>query len=217
MKCPFCNNLDTAVKDSRTTEDQAAIRRRRYCMECGSRFTTFERPHLRDLIVVKKDGRHVPFDRDKLSNAVSSAMHKHSLDPQKIETVVSGVVRKLEFSNENIISSSKIGEMLMQSLYNVDPVAYIRFASIYQDFGSTQDFMDCISVMHAKTSELSETPLFEDPFLKSSDQGLLKKQETNNGSLDHVALLPSSKGSPSSSKKKNSSGTPLSTSSSPKV
>lgn len=153
MRCPFCNHHDTAVKDSRTTDDQTAIRRRRSCIECGSRFTTFERIHLRELIVIKKDGRHVPFDRDKLSRAVSSAMHKHSLDIQKIERIVSSVVRQLELCGESEIKSTHIGEIVMQSLYNVDPVAYIRFASIYQDFESTKNFIDCISSMQQTAQE----------------------------------------------------------------
>lgn len=160
MRCPFCNHHDTVVKDSRNTDDQNSIRRRRSCNECGSRFTTYERVQLRDLIVVKKDGRQVPFDRDKLMRAVSSAMHKHSIDPQKIERLVNSVVRQLEVSGDTEILSTKIGEIVMRHLYNVDPVAYVRFASIYQDFVSEKDFIDCISTMtqSAHDHDLPLTP-----------------------------------------------------------
>lgn len=154
MRCPFCNNHDTIVKDSRTTDDFTTIKRRRSCVECGSRFTTFERVQLRDLTVIKKDGRRVPFDREKLIRSVSSAMHKHSLDSQKIERLVTSVVRQLELEGDVEVVSTHIGEMVMQSLYTVDPVAYIRFASIYQDFISAQNFIDCISTMqHSLTDD----------------------------------------------------------------
>ncbi len=153
MRCPFCGHSDTSVKDSRTTDDQAAIRRRRICSECGSRFTTFERIQLRDLMVVKKNGEHVPFDREKLVRSVSSAMQKHSLDPDKIERIVSSIVRQLETSGETDISTHVIGEMVMRSLFNLDPVAYVRFASIYKDFANVHDFIDCISLMEQQSKE----------------------------------------------------------------
>lgn len=153
MRCPFCGHSDTSVKDSRTTDDQAAIRRRRICGECGSRFTTFERIQLRDLMVVKKNGEHVPFDREKLVRSVSSAMQKHSLDPDKIERIISSIIRQLETSGETDISTHVIGEMVMRSLFNLDPVAYVRFASIYKDFANVQDFIDCISSMAQQSEE----------------------------------------------------------------
>jgi transcriptional repressor NrdR len=153
MRCPFCGHSDTSVKDSRTTDDQAAIRRRRICGECGSRFTTFERIQLRDLMVVKKNGEHVPFDREKLVRSVSSAMQKHSLDPNKIERIISSIIRQLETSGETDISTHVIGEMVMRSLFNLDPVAYVRFASIYKDFANVQDFIDCISLMEQQSEE----------------------------------------------------------------
>lgn len=155
MRCPFCGHSDTSVKDSRTTDDQAAIRRRRICGECGSRFTTFERIQLRDLMVVKKNGEHVPFDREKLVRSVSSAMQKHSLDPNKIERIISSIIRQLETSGETDISTHVIGEMVMRSLFNLDPVAYVRFASIYKDFANFQDFIDCISSMEQQPEEIA--------------------------------------------------------------
>ena len=145
MRCPFCNHHDTSVKDSRTTDDHTSIRRRRVCLECGSRFTTFERVCLRDLVVIKKDGRRVPFDREKLVSAVSSAMHKHTMDIQKTERIVSSIVRQFETAGEIEISSRAIGETVMQLLANIDPVAYVRFASIYKEFDNIQDFVDLIS------------------------------------------------------------------------
>lgn len=161
MRCPFCGHSDTSVKDSRTTEDQAAIRRRRICSECGSRFTTFERIQLRDLMVVKKNGEHVPFDREKLVRSVSSAMQKHSLDPNKIERIISSIIRQLETSGETDISTHVIGEMVMRSLFNLDPVAYVRFASIYKDFANVQDFIDCISSMEQQSEEFTSDKQFQ--------------------------------------------------------
>lgn len=161
MRCPFCGHSDTSVKDSRTTEDQAAIRRRRICSECGSRFTTFERIQLRDLMVVKKNGEHVPFDREKLVRSVSSAMQKHSLDPNKIERIISSIIRQLETSGETDISTHVIGEMVMRSLFNLDPVAYVRFASIYKDFANVQDFIDCISSMEQQSEEVTSDKQFQ--------------------------------------------------------
>jgi transcriptional repressor NrdR len=144
MRCPFCSHADTSVKDSRTTDDQACIRRRRFCGECGSRFTTFERIQLRDLIVIKKEGVRVPFDRDKLARSITSAVHKRALDPERIDRLISSIVRQLETSGEHEISSRQIGEMVMQALFHLDPVAYVRFASIYHDFHDVQNFVEFI-------------------------------------------------------------------------
>jgi transcriptional repressor NrdR len=132
-------------------------------LECGSRFTTFERVHLRDFIVVKKDGNREPFDRDKLVRSVSSAMHKHSLDTQKIERVVTSVVRQCETSGETEISSKIIGQMVMRSLFNMDAVAYVRFASIYKEFENAQDFIDFISSMNENDTNLENENLFDHP------------------------------------------------------
>jgi len=141
VRCPFCNHPDTGVKDSRTTEDNATIRRRRFCMECGSRFTTFERVQLRDLMVLKKSGLRVPFDRDKLARSIESALHKRAIDPERVERVISSIVRQLETSGETEIPTTDIGEMAMDALLNLDAVAYVRFASIYKDFNDVKDFV----------------------------------------------------------------------------
>ena len=141
MRCPFCSHPDTGVKDSRTTEDNATIRRRRFCQECGSRFTTFERVQLRDLMVLKKSGMRVPFDRDKLARSIESALHKRSIDPERTERVISSIVRQLETSGETDILTTDIGEMAMDALLNLDAVAYVRFASIYKDFNDVKDFV----------------------------------------------------------------------------
>jgi transcriptional repressor NrdR len=144
MRCPFCGNEDTQVKDSRPTEDNAAIRRRRYCPACGSRFTTFERVQLRDLMVVKKGGLRVPFDRDKLARSIQIACRKRPVDPERTERIVSGIVRRLESSGESDIRSEAIGEMVMDALRGLDPVAYVRFASVYRNFREAKDFEDFV-------------------------------------------------------------------------
>ena len=141
MRCPFCNNADTAVKDSRTAEDNATIRRRRVCEECGSRFTTFERVQLRDLTVVKKSGLRVPFNRDKLAQSIGTALHKRSIDPDCIERVISSIVRQLETSGDPEVLTATIGEMAMNVLLTLDTVAYVRFASVYKDFNDVKDFV----------------------------------------------------------------------------
>jgi transcriptional repressor NrdR len=140
MRCPFCQHDDTQVKDSRPTEDNAAIRRRRVCPACGARFTTFERVQLRDLIVIKKSGRRVPFDRDKLMRSIQHAIRKRPVEPERVERMVNGIVRRLESSGETEIQSTAIGDLVMQGLQNLDPVAYVRFASVYKNFRETKDF-----------------------------------------------------------------------------
>lgn len=140
MRCPFCQNEDTQVKDSRPTEDGACIRRRRLCEKCGSRFTTFERVQLRELIVVKKSGRKVPFEREKLTRSVMVALRKRPVEAEQVEQLVSGIVRRLESLGEGEIPSEQIGELVMEALANTDPVAYVRYASVYRDFGEAADF-----------------------------------------------------------------------------
>ncbi|MFX4222442.1 MAG: transcriptional regulator NrdR [Thalassobaculum sp.] len=140
MRCPFCGNEDTQVKDSRPTEDNTAIRRRRFCPECSARFTTFERVQLRELTVIKKTGKRVPFDRDKLARSIQIALRKRPVDPERIERLVTGIVRRLESMGESEIPSDVIGEMVMDALANVDPVAYVRFASVYKNFREAKDF-----------------------------------------------------------------------------
>ena len=140
MRCPFCGAEDTQVKDSRPVEDAGAIRRRRQCTVCGARFTTFERVQLRELVVVKKDGRRAPFEREKLIRSLSIATRKRGIGPEQIERLVNGIVRRLETLGEAEIASTRIGELAMASLRELDEVAYVRFASVYRDFGTAQDF-----------------------------------------------------------------------------
>lgn len=140
MKCPFCGRDDTQVKDSRPAEDNSCIRRRRQCGACGGRFTTFERVQLRDLTVLKRSGRRTPFDRDKLLRSVSIALRKRPIEPEQVEQLVSGIVRRLESIGDSDIPSSAIGEMVMEALAAVDPVGYVRYASVYKDFRETRDF-----------------------------------------------------------------------------
>ena len=140
MRCPFCGHDDTQVKDSRPAEEGAAIRRRRFCASCGQRFTTVERVQLRELFVVKSDGRRVPFDREKLNRSISIALRKRPVTDERIERVVSSIVRQLEASGETDIRSAQIGELVMDTLKAVDEVAYVRFASVYRDFREAKDF-----------------------------------------------------------------------------
>jgi transcriptional repressor NrdR len=149
MRCPFCGHEDTQVKDSRPTEDNAAIRRRRSCPQCGSRFTTFERVQLRDLVVVKKNGQRAAFDRDKLARSIAIAVRKRPVEPERVERVVNSIQRRLESSGETEIPSSMIGEMVMEALAGLDPVAYVRFASVYKNFREAKDFEDFIGKLGA--------------------------------------------------------------------
>ena len=150
MRCPFCGSEDTAVKDSRPAEDGAAIRRRRSCSACGARFSTMERAQLRELVVVKKDGRRVPFDREKLRRSILIATRKRGIDEDRIERIVNAITRQLESSGESEIPSRRIGELAMQSLAELDQVAYVRFASVYQDFADARDFEAFIGKLHGK-------------------------------------------------------------------
>lgn len=140
MRCPFCGESDTQVKDSRPAEDASAIRRRRLCSTCGQRFTTVERVQLRELTVVKADGRRVPFDRDKLARSIHIALRKRSVEQERVERLVNGIVRKLESSGEAEIASKDIGELVMDALKAIDAVGYVRFASVYRDFREAKDF-----------------------------------------------------------------------------
>jgi transcriptional repressor NrdR len=144
MRCPFCGNEDTQVKDSRPTDDGAAIRRRRQCPNCGARFTTFERVQLRELTVVKSTGVRETFDRDKLVRSMQVALRKRPVDPERVERVVNGMVRRLESSGESEIPSSVVGEMVMDALSKLDPVAYVRFASVYRNFREAKDFEEFV-------------------------------------------------------------------------
>jgi len=140
VRCPFCGHDDTQVKDSRPTDDGSAIRRRRFCGGCGQRFTTIERVQLRELMVLKNDGRRVPFDRDKLARSIRVALRKRPVQEERIERIVNGIVRQLEATGENDIPSKQLGELVMETLKEVDAVAYVRFASVYRDFREAKDF-----------------------------------------------------------------------------
>lgn len=144
MRCPFCGHMDTQVKDSRPSEDNAAIRRRRYCPDCGSRFTTFERVQLRELTVVKKNGEKVPFDRDKLTRSLTIALRKRPVDEDRVERIVNSIQRRLETLGESEIPTKVIGEMVMDHLADLDQVAYVRFASVYRNFREAKDFEDFV-------------------------------------------------------------------------
>ena len=145
MRCPFCAHDDSQVKDSRPTEDSTAIRRRRQCEGCGARFTTFERVQLREVVVVKSAGRREAFDRSKLEQSIALAVRKRGLDQERIDQLVSGIQRQVETSGESEVPSTRIGEMVMEGLRQLDSVAYIRFASVYRDFGEARDFEEFAS------------------------------------------------------------------------
>jgi len=140
MRCPFCGHTDTQVKDSRPTEDNATIRRRRYCPNCAARFTTFERVQLRELTVLKRNGQREPFDRDKLARSMNIALRKRPVDPERIEQVVNSIVRRLESLGESEIKVDVVGGLVMEALNSLDKVAYVRFASVYRNFREAKDF-----------------------------------------------------------------------------
>ena len=153
MRCPYCNDEDTQVKDSRPTEDNSVIRRRRSCTQCGARFTTFERVQLRDLMVKKRDGKKVEFDRDKLARSIMIAFRKRPLDDERIEKMITGLVRRLESSGDSEIESSEIGELVMDTLSQIDQVAYVRFASVYRNFREARDFEKFIGGLNEDISK----------------------------------------------------------------
>lgn len=153
MRCPYCNCDDTQVKDSRPAEDNAAIRRRRVCADCGGRFTTFERVQLRELLVVKKSGRKVPFDRDKLARSVQIALRKRPVEPERIERMVSGIVRQLESAGETEVDFETIGRSVMEGLKVLDDVAYVRFASVYRNFREAKDFESVLDELSGEAGE----------------------------------------------------------------
>jgi transcriptional repressor NrdR len=145
MRCPFCGHDETQVKDSRPSEDGAAIRRRRLCPACEGRFTTFERVQLRELTILKRSGRRAPFDRDKLARSLSVALRKRPVEPERVERMISTIVRQLESMGETELPSSTIGELIMKHLKQLDDVAYVRYASVYRDFRETRDFAQFLS------------------------------------------------------------------------
>ena len=157
MRCPFCQHEDTQVKDSRPTEDGACIRRRRQCSACQARFTTFERVQLRELIIVKKSDRRVPFDREKLARSVSIALRKRPVDAERIDQMISGIVRQLESIGETEIPSSTLGELVMDALATLDQVAYVRYASVYKDFRAAGDFREFLEELPAEGPKVGRT------------------------------------------------------------
>ncbi len=153
MRCPFCGNDETQVKDSRPTEDGAAIRRRRHCPACGARFTTFERVQLRELTVIKKSGKRVPFDRDKLTRSLAIALRKRPVEPERVDRMINGLVRRLESMGEAEVPSDLIGELIMEGLAGIDQVAYVRFASVYKNFREAKDFEEFIGSLDGEPQE----------------------------------------------------------------
>lgn len=153
MRCPFCSHEDTQVKDSRPTEDNSAIRRRRLCVGCGARFTTFERVQLRELTVLKKSGRRVPFEREKLERSLNIALRKRAVDPDRVDRMITGLIRRLESMGESEIPAETIGKMVMEGLESLDQVAYVRFASVYKNFREAADFGAFVGEMEPDEDE----------------------------------------------------------------
>jgi len=153
MRCPFCGNNDTQVKDSRPAEDNVAIRRRRSCPACGGRFTTYERVQLRDLVVIKKNNKREEFERPKLERSIRIALQKRPLEPERIDQMISGIVRRLESLGETDVHSDKIGEIVMEALARIDTVAYVRFASVYKNFQAADDFEEFVQELRPPASE----------------------------------------------------------------
>jgi len=153
LRCPYCGSLESQVKDSRPSDDHSAIRRRRVCPDCGGRFTTFERVQLRELTVVKRSGRRIPFDRDKLQRSVEVALRKRPVDMERIDRMVNGIVRQLESMGEGEVASSTVGELVMDGLKSLDDVAYVRFASVYKNFREARDFEDLIGELTGDETE----------------------------------------------------------------
>ncbi|MFT0892195.1 transcriptional regulator NrdR [Pseudochelatococcus sp. G4_1912] len=167
MRCPYCGSLETQVKDSRPAEDHAAIRRRRVCPDCGGRFTTFERVQLRELTVVKRSGKRMPFERDKLARSVMIALRKRAVDSERIDRMINGIVRQLEQAGESDVTSEQIGELVMEGLRLLDSVAFVRFASVYRDFREARDFENFVGELASYKPELAGT--IEDADTGSTD------------------------------------------------
>jgi len=153
MRCPYCGSNETQVKDSRPSEDGAAIRRRRMCLDCAGRFTTFERIQMRELVVIKNTGRRVPFDRDKLMRSFQIALRKRQVEPERVERMVSGIVRRLEGRGEAEVTSETIGKLVMEGLRTLDDVAYVRFASVYKNFREAKDFEELLGELSGDPGE----------------------------------------------------------------
>ena len=163
MRCPYCGSLDTQVKDSRAADDSNSIRRRRTCSDCAARFTTYERVQLRELVVVKKSGRRVTFDREKLMRSLGIALRKRPVDPERVERMVNGVIRQLESESDGDVASQRIGELVMSGLKGLDDVAYVRFASVYRDFRDRDDFGALIGELADAEDAPAEQPVKTPP------------------------------------------------------
>ena len=156
MKCPFCGCEETQVKDSRNTDDNTSVRRRRECPDCGSRFTTFERVQLRELVVVKRNGERTLFDRDKLAKSITLAVRKRPISAERVEKIVNSLQRRFESSGESEITTVQIGESVMEALSRLDNIAYIRFASVYKDFRTLQDLNDFVATIEKLATPSNE-------------------------------------------------------------
>jgi transcriptional repressor NrdR len=161
MRCPYCGSINTQVKDSRPSEDHSTIRRRRVCSDCGGRFTTFERVQLRELTVIKRSGRRVPFDRDKLMRSIQIAIRKRPVDTERLEHLVSGIVRRLENMGESDVRSETIGKLVMEALKTLDDVAYVRFASVYKNFREAKDFEAVLGELSGPEADDASAPIEE--------------------------------------------------------
>lgn len=159
MRCPFCSNEDTQVKDSRPSEDNAVIRRRRHCASCEGRFTTFERVQLRDLTVLKNDGTKEPFDRNKLTRSMGIPLRKRPVDEDRLEKIISRIVRELEQSGESEVTSVEIGRMVMETFAEIDQIAYVRYASVYKDFREVSDFRDFLGDLPAADADADDASM----------------------------------------------------------
>jgi transcriptional repressor NrdR len=155
MRCPYCSGENTQVKDSRPTEENASIRRRRVCPDCGGRFTTFERVQLREITIIKRSGRRVPFDRDKLARSIEIALRKRPVEAERVERMITGIVRQLESMGESEMPSSAIGGLVMEALRGLDPVAYVRFASVYRDFSEAADFQAVVREIAGEAEQVA--------------------------------------------------------------
>ena len=153
MRCPYCGSLETQVKDSRPTDDNTSIRRRRVCPDCGGRFTTFERVQLKELTVVKRSGRRMPFHRDKLERSIEMALRKREVAPERVERMINGIVRQLEASSDGDVTSEQIGELVMDGLKGLDDVAYVRFASVYRNFSNAAEFSSLIGKLDEEKAD----------------------------------------------------------------
>jgi transcriptional repressor NrdR len=153
MRCPYCGNADTQVKDSRPADDNSTIRRRRECSDCAGRFTTFERVQLREIMVEKKSGKRAPFDRDKLTRSIMVALRKRDVDPERAERMITGIVRQLESRGEGEVTTEVIGRLAMKGLKAIDDVAYVRFASVYRDFREAEDFVKLLDELNRDSDE----------------------------------------------------------------